>query len=486
MKLQYQALLATVFLACLVGSQSSLASQDEQPNLLVIMTDDQGRWSLGEYDNRILTPNIDYLAKNGVRFDQAISPTPVCSAARASFFTGRAASQHGVHDFLSDADSDDNAWLKDETLMSEVLSNNGYRVGLFGKWHTTTEGWKPQRGFDRWLTYDERSTDWINQYLHSGTVHFSQDGVATSHTGVQAHFLSEQAVKFIDETSEQPFAAFINFVEPHFPFAGLPERLVSLYRPIARDIAAAGDASSLETSSAIAPDVRDHVEKMAQYLAAVSLVDEQVGRLLDALMGRSMLGNTLIVFTSDHGHLTGQYGLYGKGNATIPQNLYQASIDIPLIIFGPPHMVVPGQIRNEYVNLYDIYPTVLDVLNDESMQSYDGPGKSLTPLLRGERLTRFRDFQFAEMGNARMVHNGRWKLVRYYQQSADELPKEYWFDLAHPLGERQPVPPPSAGQQVQLIEALNHFFETYEVEKHAGRRIWDLPKHNAMEPWRRR
>ena len=183
------------------------------PNIIVIMTDDQGRWSLGEYDNRIITPNIGYLADQGVRFDQAISPTPVCSAARASFFTGRTASQHGVHDFLSDKDSGQKNWLEKEHLLSEVLSDSGYRVGLFGKWHADTHGWIPVRGFDRWLTYDERKTNWVNQYQHSGTVYFSKDGSATAHTGVQARFLAESTVAFIDEPGEMPFAAFINFVE---------------------------------------------------------------------------------------------------------------------------------------------------------------------------------------------------------------------------------------------------------------------------------
>ncbi len=461
------------------------SEEDSKPNLLIIMTDDQGRWSLGEYDRRIDTPNINFLARQGIRFDQAITPTPVCSAARASLYTGRTASQHGIHDFLSDVDSDDNEWLKGETLISEVLSDEGYQVGLFGKWHATTEGWKPQRGFDRWLTYDDRAADWINQYQHSGTVYFSDDGEAITHTGVQARFITEQTVEFFDDAQGAPFAAFVNFVEPHFPFAGLPERLVEKYRPLVREIVSAGDTSSLISSGRVAPDLREHTEKMAQYLAAVSLVDEQVGRLFDALMGRGLLDNTLIVFTSDHGHLTGQYGLYGKGNATIPQNLYEDSVNIPLVVYGPERYVVPGQIRNDFVNLYDLYPTILSLIGAKgALEQYDGPGLSLLPLMKGERIQSFREFQVSEMGNARMVHNGRWKLVRYYHRDPDKPPTDYWFDLTHPLGERQPVPAPSTGQQEQLSAALKRFFDQFEVEGRAGRRIWDLPRHNAMEAWR--
>ncbi len=479
-------ILLALFFCASAGAGAGASDETTKPNLLIVMTDDQGRWSLGEYDNRIATPNINYLARAGVRFDQAISPTPVCSAARASFYTGKTASQHGIHDFLSDADSDKDDWLAGETLISEVLSDQGYQVGLFGKWHTTTKGWLPQRGFDRWLTYDEREAAWINQYQHSGTVYFSDDGEPVTHTGVQAHFLSEQAVAFIDASKEKPFAAFINFVEPHFPFAGLPERLVSQYRPIAREIVAAGDTSSMALSRNVAPDAAGHEEKLAQYLAAVSLVDEQVGRLLDALMGRDLLDNTIVIFTSDHGHLTGQYGMYGKGNATQPVNMYQASINIPLVIYGPEHYVTPGQVRQDFVNLYDIFPTILQVIGaGDAMKSYEGPGKSLLPLMKGARLTQFRDFQVAEMGNTQMIHNGRWKLVRYYQRDEQSQPVEHWYDLAHPLGERRPVPPPSAAQQAELSLALTDFFDTYNVPEHAGRQFWNLPKHNALEVWRR-
>jgi arylsulfatase A-like enzyme len=468
----------------------SLQLKADQLNLVVIMTDDQGRWALGDYDDRIETPNISHLAANGVRFDQAISPTPVCSPARASFLTGKTASQHGVHDFLSDNDSTTDKWLVGEKLISEVLSEQGYKVGLFGKWHATTQSWTPVRGYDRWLTYDERQASWINQYQHSGTVYFSSDGKGISHTGVQARFLSEEAIRFIDDSGEEPFAAFVNFVEPHFPFEGLPERLVGRYRDIAAEIIAAGDTSSLEpmakppaTTVAIA---LEHQEKLAQYLAAVSLVDEQVGRILDALMGRKLLDNTMIIFTSDHCHLTGHYGIYGKTNATVPQNFYQESINIPLIVYGPKSIVAPGQVRHEFVNLYDIYPTLADLTNASAVAAeYAGPGKSLQPLLAGHRLTQFRDFQISEMGNARMIHDGRWKLIQYYSRDLIESPREVWYDLVHPLGERRVVPPPSEAQQEHLRNALTAFFEKYEEEKSSGRRIWELPRHNAMEPWRR-
>ena len=456
------------------------------PNILLIMTDDQGRWALGAYDERIDTPNLDHLARQGVRFDQAISPVPVCSAARASLMTGRLPSQHGVHDFLSDTDGHLQNWMADEHLLSEALQKQGYRVGLFGKWHASTESWNPAKGFDRWLSYDSRPAGWINQYQHSGLVHFSRDGVPETYTGVQARFLTEEAVRFIDESKDVPFAIFLNFIEPHFPFAGLPERIVKRYRPLARDIVAAGGSSSLHRSNFTTEIVEEHEEQVAQYLAAVTLVDEQVGRISDALEGRKLLGNTVVIFTSDHGHLTGQYGIYGKGNGSFPQNLYQESIEIPFIIDGPAWLVRGGQIRNEFVNLYDLFPTIIEASGGNIENShYNGPGISLIPYLRGDRSISFRTYQFAEYGNARMIHDGRWKLVRYYHKNPETDPTDHWFDLVHPLGESRPRQPPGLERREAFTSALEAYFSKYENDEHSGRRIWEQPAFNSNEPWRK-
>ena len=471
----------------LLAAENPPTANSPKPNILLIMTDDHGRWALGEYDKRIQTPNIDHLAKHGVRFDQAISPVPVCSAARASLMTGRIPSQHGVHDFLSDSDGLVKDWLAAEPLLSEELQDLGYRVGLFGKWHASSESWKPAKGFDRWLSYDIRQSNWLNQYQHSGTVHFSRDGIHETHTGVQSRFLTEEAVRFIDEKEDQPFAVFLNFIEPHFPFDGLPERLVERYRPIARDIVAAGGSSTLHRSNFKTEIVAEHEEQVAQYLAAITLVDEQIGRINDALEGRDLLENTLIIFTADHGHLTGQYGLYGKGNGSFPQNLYQESIDIPFIISGPNSLVRAGQIRNEFVNLCDLYPTIVEAAGGRvDKQTYNGPGVSLLSQLRGDRSIEFRSYQFAEYGNARMIHDGRWKLVRFYPQESKTAPTDYWFDLVHPLGETRPTLPPSTDYQATFIKELEEHFSKYENENHSGRYIWKQPPFNSMEPWRKK
>lgn len=132
------------------ASDKNSQSPQKQPNIIVIMSDDQGQWTLGSYGQKqVKTPNLDYLADQGVRFDNAMTPAPVCSAARASFHTGKTPSQHGVYDFLSEGEGFENDWLVGEELLGERLQKNGYRTALFGKWHASKASIEPVRGFDR-------------------------------------------------------------------------------------------------------------------------------------------------------------------------------------------------------------------------------------------------------------------------------------------------------------------------------------------------
>ena len=457
-------------------TQAIAVQAAEPPNIVVIMADDHAQWALGAYGlDEIDTPSIDWLAREGVRFENAMSPAPVCSAARASFYTGKMPSQHGVHDFLSEQPEFDADWLSEQTLLSERLQEAGYRVGLFGKWHATTDSRPRQRGFDHWLSYDPLGAGWQNQYRHSGAVSFSENGDVFEHTGVQAHFLTAEAIRFIDDVRDAPFFVSLNFVEPHAPFAGLPERLVSKYRPAAASIVSDGDSSSLSDRGPATRTPEDHAERLAQYLAAVNLIDEQVARVLDALHGRNLTDRTIVIYTSDHGLLMGQYGLYGKTNATNPPNFYEETVRIPLVVRGPG--IRAGQLRNELVDLLDLHTTILDFATGNTPRVDYGPGRSLRPLLMGERNTEWRALQFAERGNARMVSDGRWKLVRYYR--SDGSANDQWFDLAHPFGERVTVEGPAVAARDRIVRELEVFFRRFETPQHTGRRIWEQPPPNA-------
>jgi len=472
--------LALLLFALAVNVIPTNAWSADQPNIIVIMTDDHAQWALGAYGlEQIETPNIDWLAEQGVLFENAMSPSPVCSSARASFHTGKMPSQHGVHDFLSEAAEYDADWLAGETYLSERLTDEGYRTALIGKWHATTDSRPPQRGFNRWLSYNPYKAGWQNQYVKSGLVNFSNDGDEIQYTGVQARYLTEETIRFIDQPSDKPFFVSLNFTEPHAPFEGAPQRLVDKYLPVAESIVRAGGSSDMPDRGALSTVPDDHIEQLAQYLAAISLIDDQVGRLLDALTGRGLMENTLLVFTADHGLLMGQYGLYGKTNATNPANFYEETIRIPMIVHAPGDEFRERQTRGELVDLLDLHATVMDFATSGRVSKSDyGPGRSIRPLLAGQRQANWRTVQFSERGRSRMATDGRWKLVRHHQ-SGIKPAIDNWYDLTHPFGERLSTSTPGLEVKAHLIGELEAFFRQYETPEHTGRDVWNQPPPNA-------
>jgi len=327
------------FCACLIilASCSSIDKQDPNsivsenqspPNILVIMTDDQAQWASSVYGNSELhTPHMEYLAKTGVKFTRSYTISPVCSPSRASFFTGRLPSQHGVHDVLSENQKFDHDWLKNEIFISELLKANDYSTGLVGKWHSTTDCMPVQRGWDKWFTYNVHVEGWQNQYVHGGTIHYSDNGKAMSLDGFQSEHLTNEGLEFLNERdTTKPFFLYMGYVDTHAPFSKLPERLVEKYRQASFKDIPTNESSYLPLRNDYSKIPEDHKEQLAQYYAGVEFMDEQTGILIDYLESKKLLDNTLIIFTSDHGHLNGHHGLYGKGNATIPQNMYQESM----------------------------------------------------------------------------------------------------------------------------------------------------------------
>ena len=450
------------------------------PNLLVLMTDDHGAWAAGCYGNReIRTPNLDYLARSGLRATRAFTPSPVCSPARACFFTGLLPSQHGIHDWLAEDPARPRNWLEGCTTLAQILQARGYRTGLVGKWHCGNSH-QPQPGFDYWLGYAR------GQYPHCGTQRLVENGRAFEHEGRQAPFLTAKAAEFLRAGERnRPFFLFLGLVDTHSPFVGHPERLVAHYRragfgDIPREDPAPGPGW---VRFGVPADEGRRREWLAQYYAAVTLLDEQVGRLLDELDGTGQLDRTLVLYTSDHGHMNGHHGLYTKGNASVPQNLFDESIRVPLLA-RLPGVIPAGLELAAPVDHCDLFQTLLEAAQAPSPPGVDYPGRSYWPLATG-RDQPWRDRQFCEYGNARMVRTERWKYIRRlapHEHFADELydleadPRERWNLLA----DGAPGPDVAA----RLRGEIDSHFTRFEAPGRSGARILELPPQNAGEPWR--
>jgi arylsulfatase A-like enzyme len=404
--------------------------------------------------------------------------------------TGRLPSQHGIHDFLSERPEYDHNWLANEVFLPELLQTAGYRTALIGKWHCTTMSVEPQRGFDRWLSYDVRPEGWQNEYLHHGTVHLSDQGSPISVEGFQLEYLAQAARDFITSGDpNQPFFLLFAPTDTHFPFEGHSEEWVEHYRKAGLSPVGAGETSALPAAGpdSVAPD--DIGEILTQYYSGVSRQDSELALFLKLLDDRGQLDRTLMVYTSDHGQMIGQHGLLGKSNATIPQNLYEESIRVPMILSWPAGFSDNGITLDIPFDHLDLFQTILDAaqveISEDLRQKINSPGESLLPKLRNPDTT-WRSFRFSENGNARSISDGHFKLVRRYPprdpQFGDEL-----YDLGNDPHETVNLfdSPDSQEIQTALGDALDSHFDLFEEPEHSGRTVMDQPACNAMEPWRK-
>lgn len=454
---------------------------NKRPNILVIMSDDHAQWASGCYGNRELhTPAMDYLADSGVRMDNAFTPTPVCSPARASFWTGLLASQHGVHDFIKTMgghEAGKRNWLEDEVTLANLLQDAGYQTGLTGKWHCGNVDSR-HIGFDDWFT------EAGNPYAHVGQQAFEHNGQIIEHFGYTTQILTDHAIDYIrNRDPDRPFFQFIGYTATHSPWRSQPERLVRKYRRCSfNDIP--NDAAypfGMNTGESLYVDRADPKEALAQYYAAVTHIDEGIGRLIDELEAQELRENTLIVYTSDHGLNCGHHGIWGKGNGTLPLNMLEETIRVPLIL-NQPGKLFAGEARVEFIDHTDLFLTLLAYADVELPSARCYPGSSFLQLLTtGRPISNWKNVQFGEYGNLRMIRTRRYKLVRRYPDGPSEL-----FDLME--DPRETVNLINDTEQQSLVQELSSkieaYFSRYEHPVKSGLRVRELPIHNPMEAWR--
>lgn len=461
------------------------------PNIVLFLADDHGQWAAGPYGNdEVDTPALDRLAQSGILMSDATSPSPVCSPARTSLLTGRLPSQHGIHDFLSERPDFNRDWLANEVLLPGLLHKAGYRTALIGKWHCAATSLKPDPSFDRWLSYDQGPEDWPNQYLHQGTVHLSDQGSPISVDGFQLEHLGRAAREFITSGDpEQPYFLLFAPTDTHSPFTGHPEDLVERYRNQKLIEVPAGERSNLPAANdaSVAPD--DSGETLAQYYAAVSHQDAELANLIDLIEARGELANTLVIYTSDHGLMVGHHGLLGKSNATLPQNLYEESIRVPMILSWPGGFPEAGITLDLPFDHLDVFQTILDAagvnLAEDLRRRINSPGTSLLPRLQDSEID-WRRYRFTEHGNARQVNDGRYKLVRRYPPLDPRFGDELYNLEADPRESINLMEDPAYSEiAAELHTALDRHFEAFEVPERSGRTVIDQPPCNGMEPWRK-
>lgn len=453
----------------------SSKSASRPPNLLFVLTDDQAQWAAGAYGNPdIVTPNIDGLAREGMRFTRAMT-CPVCSPSRGMILTGKYPHQIGLDDYIGE---ETEGISPDVPLLSEVFKSAGYTTALFGKWHL---GMQPEhhpnrRGFDVFL--GGRGGGFANK-----------DAVLEDNRGAQRfpgfaiEVLTEHALQFMRQHRDRPFALFFHTREPHLPYLPVPEEASKPYR---------GKRLNVPEVEGV-PRERIEEEYRAYY-TAITAIDLALGRLLGELDTLGLAGDTIVVFMGDNGYMIGQHGLETKGNAwrIVPQggtvigtqilgdpqqrrpNMFDLSILVPLIIRWRGE-VRDGSSCDRLVTSCDLFPTFVDILKRAGLPvsaNLKTEGKSLLPLLRGERVDWRKsafllyDMHHGATAHMRMVRTERWKLVWHLEEGGEHE----MYDLQHDPGEEHNLyNNPKAREAQNELEQMLRAWQKEVGDPFAGR-----------------
>ncbi|WP_164100736.1 sulfatase family protein [Candidatus Laterigemmans baculatus] len=440
------------------------------PNVVFILTDNQGAWTLGCYGNPdIRTPHIDRLAAEGMRFTRALSSNPVCSPTRATFLTGLMPSQHGIHSFLDPKymmGPEAYDTLDEFQTLPEILRDAGYVCGLSGKWHLGAN-LTPSNGFSFWVTKPDGST---REFYDQQVI---EDGKLRNEAGYTTELWTRKGIEFIEQNQERPFFLFLAYNGPYNLgrlMANPPKnRHAEYYRGKEFKSFPVDTMHPWQDANKYFHNTQTAMERCA---AETSGVDDGVGELMATLERLGIDDETLIVYAADQGWMGGQNGLWGMGDHTKPVTAFELMMQIPLI-FRHPGRIAAGQTSDRMVSNYDFMPSLLSYLglSERMPQQPPSPGRDFSPMLTGTRSpeeeTEWDDTVFYEMEVCRAVRSERWKYVSRHPNGPYEL-----YDMQNDPQERVNLygQPGMETVRKEMAEQLDAFFTRYADPKYD---IWN-------------
>ena len=402
---------------------------DAKPNVVVVITDDQGYGDLGYQGNpKIRTPNLDKFAKESMQL-RHLYVSPVCSPTRASLMTGRYNYRTGVVDtFLGRS-----MMHPDEKTLPGILAANGYRTGIFGKWHLGDNyPLRPNdRGFEVSLTLKGGGLGQPSD-LPGGGSYFDprllQNGKVIPTTGYITDTLTTAAIEFVAESArkkDRPFFAYVAFNCPHTPLE-VPEKDLKPYREMNL---ALGEFSK----KGFPIEGKYSQDDTAKVYAMVSNIDANVGRLFKALDDAKIADDTIVIFMTDNGPQQPRYNAGFRGRKT---SVYEGGVRVPFFARWPGKFPA-GQGSDVVAAHIDILPTLLDACGVPLPKGPKIDGISVLPLLKGERFVppmrnvylQWHRGDVPEMGRACMARGPRFKLVQPLGIAELKPPKNAAYEL---------------------------------------------------------
>ena len=366
-----------------------IVDQTKQPNIIFMMSDNHAAHTMSCYDSKINeTPNLDRIANEGIRFDNAFCTNAICAPSRAAILTGKYNHLNGIKTLGDKFDSE-------QQTIQKLMKEGGYQTALIGKWHLGNGGIHDPSGFDYWNIFPDQGE------YHNPVMREMGESKPKTHIGYATDLITNMSLDWLDKREEdKPFMLMLHHKAPHRPW--IPDKKhMHMYEDI--DIpepdtfnddysnrAAAAKEATMRIDRDLTPndlkmdppegltDVElkswKYQRYMKDYLRVVASVDDNVGRVLDYLDENNLTENTIVVYTSDQGFFLGDHGWYDK------RFMYEESLRMPLIIRYP-QAIKPGTVTKDFAVNVDFSETFLDYAGlaiPEDMQ-----GMSLRPVLEG-------------------------------------------------------------------------------------------------------
>ena len=462
-----------LWIACIVaaapwwGAGLRARTQPARPNVVLIITDDQGYGDLGSHGNpKLHTPNLDRLAGQSVQFER-FYVSPVCSPTRASLLTGRYNYRTGVVDtYLGRS-----LMHADETTLAEMLASAGYRTGIFGKWHVGDN--YPLRaldqGFQESLTLNGGGIGQPSDPV-GGESYFDpllrRNGQWVKFKGYVSDVITDAALKFIGENRDRPFFTYLAFNAPHTPLEAPTEKYAK-YKAMNLKVADFGGGK--ESVGHPIPNNFDP-DTTAKVYGMVENIDDNVGRLLHRLDELKLAENTIVIFLTDNGPQQPRYnaGMFQRKGA-----VYEGGIRVPFFVRWPGKFAA-GRKALEPAAHIDVTPTLLDLcgVTKPALARFDGV--SLSPLLKAEReqlADRTLFFQWhrgeaPEAYRAFAARSRRYKLVQAAgQNDGPWSPTFKLYDLQHDPFETKDL----AAEKPEIVAQLKQAYEAWFKDVTGGR-----------------
>ena len=468
----------------LVGLTVSVFA-NERPNIILILADDMGYSDIGCYGGEISTPNIDHLAENGIRFKHFYNGARSCPT-RAALITGLFAQQAGVG-WMTNAYEGEGSYQgdlsKNAVTIAEYLKSGGYNTYMSGKWHVSSyrknnanikDNWPSQRGFDKFFGIVGGAANYFTPTVFSNNTKYK----------APANFyltdaISDSAANYIRENNEEPFFLYLAYTAPHWPLHARPDDIAKYNGKYdigwdqirANRLQKQLDMDLIDQKYLLTPrdsrvnawvnesNKNDFAKRMQIYAAQIDVMDEGIGRVINALEETGQLENTLIMFLSDNGacdefqssgeskELNGaantyeSYRVHWANASNTPYREYkhyahEGGIKTPFVVYWPNGITKEfGSFVNTPGHIIDVFKTIEDITKIPYPENYNNyeitplQGESMLPLFKGNELNRGPMFWEHESNLAIRIDN--WKLVAKTPIKTVPIGKLELYDLAN-------------------------------------------------------